>query len=180
MDTVRYIRSSLEYAVSFRRAVDAVARERKYLAAVTGFPEESTVEFVRSIVEGDLAQYFALSGERVVGWCDILPRRREGFTHVGVLGMGVLAEFRGKGIGRELLRMAERHAVEVNGIEKVELEVFGENARAIAFYDRSGFAREGVRVSSRKLDGRYDDIVLMGKFLSGTGAGDGTRNPNHG
>lgn len=170
MDTVRYIRSSLEYAVSYGRAVDAVARERKYLALVAGFSQESTLKFVRSIIEENLAQYFAMFEERVIGWCDILPRRQEGFAHVGVLGMGVLADYRGRGIGRELLGRTVRHAVEVNGIEKVELEVFAGNSGAIAFYERNGFKREGVRVSSRKIDGRYDDVVLMGGFFPRNGA----------
>ena len=44
---IRYEHASEKYAESFGAAVDAVARERKYLAATTGFPPESTLEFVR-------------------------------------------------------------------------------------------------------------------------------------
>lgn len=175
MDAVLYRHSSIEYAGSFGRAVDTVARERKYLAATTGFPAESTIEFIRMIGENDYAQYFALLGDDVIGWCDILPRRQEGFIHVGVLGMGVLPDFRRKGVGRRLLDRTVCHAAEINGIEKIELEVFKSNAGAMTLYERSGFVREGVRVRSRRLDGQYDDVVLMGRFLRDMEEAGGTR-----
>jgi GNAT superfamily N-acetyltransferase len=47
-----------------------------------------------------------------------------GFKHVGVLGMGLIREFRKKGIGSQLLKRTINHAKVYNGIEKVELEVF--------------------------------------------------------
>jgi ribosomal protein S18 acetylase RimI-like enzyme len=165
MNAIRYVRASEEYIASYCRAVDTVARERKYLAATAGFPEESTAAFVRDIERNDLAQYYALDSDAVVGWCDILPKSFEGMGHVGVLGMGVLAPCRGKGIGGNLLRRALRHAGEVNGLEKAELEVFRSNAVALGMYERAGFVVEGERIDARKLDGRYDNIVLMGKKL---------------
>jgi RimJ/RimL family protein N-acetyltransferase len=47
------------------------------------------------------------------------------------------------------------------GIERVELDVFASNQRAIAFYQAAGFVIEGVKRHARKLDGRYDDNVFM-------------------
>lgn len=40
----------------------------------------------------------------MIGWCDIIPKNQEGFTHVGNLGIGLLAEYRHKGIGSVLLQ----------------------------------------------------------------------------
>ncbi|MBN2352099.1 MAG: GNAT family N-acetyltransferase [Spirochaetales bacterium] len=162
---IRYEHASEKYAESFGAAVDAVARERKYLVATTGFPPESTIEFVRDLVENNLAQYFALDGETVVGWCDALPMRSEGFRHVGVLGMGVLPGHRGRGIGTKLIRLTIKHAKKVNGLEKIELQVYKSNATAISLYEKAGFFREGERIDARKLDGRYDNLVLMGLKL---------------
>jgi ribosomal protein S18 acetylase RimI-like enzyme len=162
---IRFERASERYAVSFCSAVDAVARERRYLASTTGFPEDITREFVRNIEKNNLAQFYALDGEMVVGWCDILPRQYEGFRHVGVLGMGVIALHRGKGIGKHLLWSALNHAKIVNGLEKVELEVFKSNTVAISMYESMGFIREGERINARKLDEQYDNVVLMGKRL---------------
>ncbi|MDA3809259.1 MAG: N-acetyltransferase [Spirochaetaceae bacterium] len=101
----------------------------------------------------------------MVGWCDVLPNSTVGFKHVGVLGMGLIREFRKKGIGSQLLKRTINHAKVYNGIEKVELEVFKSNINAISLYERSGFVFEGERVKSRKMDGVYDNLVLMGKEL---------------
>ncbi len=163
--SLHYEQASVKYAKSFGLAVDAVARERKYLASTTGFSEESAVAFVRNIVHRNLAQFYAIESGAVVGWCDILPRAYEGMTHVGILGMGVLAPFRGKGVGKKLLRLALAHAKKANGLEKVELEVFKSNTTAMMMYAKEGFVVEGERMDSRKLDGIYDNIILMGKKL---------------
>jgi len=56
---IRFEKASSKYAVSFCSAVDAVARERKYLAGTTGFPEDITREFVRNIEKNNLAQFYA-------------------------------------------------------------------------------------------------------------------------
>jgi hypothetical protein len=64
-----------------------------------------------------------------------------------------------------LLERAIEHAKAINGIEKVELEVFESNENALKFYQKHGFFQEGRRVKSRKLDGQYDNIILMGRFI---------------
>jgi RimJ/RimL family protein N-acetyltransferase len=53
----------------------------------------------------------------------------------------------------------------VKGIERVELEVYASNIPAISLYEKSGFVREGVKRKARKLDGGYDDIVVMALFI---------------
>jgi ribosomal protein S18 acetylase RimI-like enzyme len=74
--------------------------------------------------------------------------------------MGVLPEVRGRGVGRRLAEAAIAAAKE-QGAERIELEVFASNTRAIALYEKLGFVREGVKRRARKLDGEYDDIVQM-------------------
>jgi RimJ/RimL family protein N-acetyltransferase len=49
-------------------------------------------------------------------------------------------------------------------MEKVELAVFASNEVAQHLYRRLGFAVEGIRVRARKLDGEYDDELLMALF----------------
>ena len=105
----------------------------------------------------------ALVDDAVVGWCDITPTSFEGMTHVGRLGMGVKAGFRGQGIGRGLLKAALNRAFG-QGLERVELEVFRSNDSAARLYEAHGFLREGVKVGARKLDGLADDILLFATF----------------
>jgi ribosomal protein S18 acetylase RimI-like enzyme len=123
-------KTSVDFSESYCRAVDTVARERKYLGSTTGFPVERTIEFVGLIVSNNWPQYYAIENGEVVGWCDAIPKSYEGLTHVGVLGMGVLAPFRGKGLGSQLLEKVIEHA-KVIGIEKIELDVYESNKAAI-------------------------------------------------
>jgi len=163
--SVEIVYCNLDLAESFGRALDSVARERRFLASTEGFALDSTLEFLSFVVENNLAQYFALLDGRVIGWCDIMPKGYEGLNHVGVLGMGLLPEFRGLGIGRRLIDTTIAHARDVNGLEKVELEVFASNSGAIKLYVKTGFQLEGRRMKARKIDGNYDDFILMGLFL---------------
>jgi RimJ/RimL family protein N-acetyltransferase len=106
----------------------------------------------------------------VVGWCDIIPSKREAFSHCGTLGMGLIKEYRGQGIGTRLLRATLQKARQ-NGLERVELEVFAANGAAIRLYEREGFRVEGKKVRAARLAGAYLDVVLMARFLSGEPGG---------
>jgi RimJ/RimL family protein N-acetyltransferase len=161
MDEVRIVPTAEQYAESFNAAVDAVARERRFIGFVEAPPLENTRQFVKWIVGGAGFQMLAVThGDQVVGWCDIVRHHLDGFRHVGRLGMGVLLAYRGRGLGRRLavetIRAAQR-----DGIERIELDVFASNEPAIALYRALGFSTEGVKRRARKLDGRYDDNVFM-------------------
>jgi GNAT superfamily N-acetyltransferase len=94
-------------ALGFRTALDSVCRERKFLAAIAAPSVERATEFVRKNVELGYPQFVAAIGGRIVGWCDVIPGDpNEGKAHVGRLGMGVVREFRGQGIGGRLLKAA--------------------------------------------------------------------------
>ena len=151
-------------AISIREAVKAIAAEKWYLATVEGFSLKQTRAFLRHIVDGDLPQVMAIAEETVVGFCDILPNPAMGFTHVARLGMGVRSEWRRQGIGRRLLEACLARAKNAD-VEKVELEVFSDNIAAVRLYESFRFSREGVRVRGRKLDDRYQDVVLMALWI---------------
>jgi RimJ/RimL family protein N-acetyltransferase len=57
-------------------------------------------------------------------------------------------------------------AAQKAGLKRVELEVFASNVPAIALYLRSGFVIEGCKRRARYLDGKYDDLILMAKWLT--------------
>jgi ribosomal protein S18 acetylase RimI-like enzyme len=148
------------YIESFQKAVDAVARERKFIGFVEGPPLEQSAAFVRHILAGNGAQFLAVSGDIVVGWCDIVRNQHEGFRHVGRLGMALLPHYRGLGFGRLLANHTLESARQL-GIERVTLDVLASNVRAIALYRKLGFVQEGTKRRARKLDGRYEDEVFM-------------------
>jgi RimJ/RimL family protein N-acetyltransferase len=159
------IRAALEAdAPSACAAVNAVAAEKWYLATIDGFSLEQTRTYLKSIIDGSLPQVLAVVGDEVVGFCDILPNPAKGFTHVGRLGMGVRFEWRRQGIGRQLLDACLALARSA-AIEKVELEVFSDNVGAIRLYESIGFRQEGLKIRGRKLENRYQDVILMALWL---------------
>jgi ribosomal protein S18 acetylase RimI-like enzyme len=149
------------FAESFHRCLDSVARERRYLALVQAPPVDATCEFVRNNIANAVPRFVAVtSNDEVVGWCDLTLPALDGFTHCGHLGMGVRHDYRGRGLGTALLR-ATMQAARDKGLERVELEVFASNLPAIELYRKQGFVTEGVKNKARKIDGKYDDVVLM-------------------
>ena len=150
--------------LGFNEALNEVCAERKYLASINGFSIEMHWDFLCEVLLRGAPQIVALNDSKIIGWCDIRPRELEGFTHVGRLGMGVKKAYRRLGIGELLLDECLRDA-RSGGIEKVELEVFSDNIPAVQLYRKHGFLEEGRKIKARKLDGNYQDIILMGLQL---------------
>ena len=63
-----------DHVESFHRALDTVARERKYLLFLEAPALEDTRAFVLGSLAGGNPHFVAEAGSEVVGWCDI--RRR--------------------------------------------------------------------------------------------------------
>jgi RimJ/RimL family protein N-acetyltransferase len=149
-----------EHIAGFHRAVDFVSRERKYLAFLQGPPLESSRQFVANNIENGFPQFVALAANDVVGWCDVIPKPRAVHAHSGVLGMGLLPEWRGQGHGRALIA-ATLDAARRFGLTRIELTVYADNVRAIALYRSVGFQQEGVLKDAALIDGVYLDSLLM-------------------
>jgi L-amino acid N-acyltransferase YncA len=144
----------------FHRTLDFVARERRYLAFLEGPPLEGTRAFVLDHIKRGLPQFVAISAGEVIGWCDITPRERPVYAHAGVLGMGLLPQFRGQGIGIGLIRRSLA-AARAFGFHRVELTVREDNANAIELYNKVGFETEGVQRHAMQVDGAYENLIFM-------------------
>lgn len=151
---------ALSHAESYRACLDVVAREKKYLAQIEALPVERIREFVGASVASDAVQFVALDGQRVVGWADIFPAWAHAIAHCGSLGMGVLPEFRGQGIGEQLLAACIAKA-RTKGITRIELETRIDNERAIGLYRKLGFAHEAQKKNAMRFDGVYYDAIQM-------------------
>ena len=97
MASVEIVPITQDHIESFHRALDFVARERRYLSFLEAPPLESVRAFVLDNIKQGYPQLVAVSAGQVVGWCDVVPKPRPIYAHVGVLGMGLLPEFRGQG-----------------------------------------------------------------------------------
>lgn len=148
------------HIASYRQCLDAVARERRYLAQVEALPVEAVEAFLRRHLAGDAPIFVAVDAARVVGWADILPDWPYAKAHCGTLGMGVLAPYRSAGLGRRLLAACIEKAWR-KGLTRIELEVRSDNAAAIRLYEGVGFARECLKKRALRFDGVYYDALQM-------------------
>ena len=153
-----------KYFPSFHQTLSTVARERIYIEMIEAPPLEKLTSFQSNLIDKNGPVYYAVNNDRVVGWCDVFPLKNPRQDHRGALGMGLLSEFRGLGLGSKLLSAVLDHAKSF-GLEKVELSVYTSNVAAIALYKKFSFEQEGLIRKYRKLDGQYFDCLVMGKFL---------------
>lgn len=152
-----------DYA-SFQVCLDTVISEGKWLALVKAPSLSEIASFQNHLRKSSLPGFIAHDDRKIVGWCEINPAKAPGFTHSGTLGMGLLPEYRGHGIGGRLLRTVLVQAEPV--LERVDLRVFTHNVIAIHLYERLGFEREGILRRVRKVNGVYFDAVMMALLFS--------------
>lgn len=158
---VRQIRE--EDIEGFHTAVDAVAREHKYLALLEAPPMERARAFVQRNIEKGYPQLVAITNREVVGWCNVPPASREVMAHVGDLFMGLLPNWRGHGLGERLLRES-LVAADAFGYLRIELGVFAGNARAAALYRKAGFIEEGIKRRAILINGVFHDEIIMARL----------------
>lgn len=151
------------HIAGFREVLDAVARERRWLAFVEAPALPRIQSFVQNGLRNGMVHFVALDGGRVVGWCDINPKMHMALRHSGVLGMGVAASHRGHGVGGALLHAA-LDAAAARGLTRIELTVRAENVAAIALYRRFDFELEGRLHGYLVLDGREYDALQMARL----------------
>jgi RimJ/RimL family protein N-acetyltransferase len=102
---------------------------------------------------------------QIIGLLNFSNGGRKRIAHLGELSMSAHKVWRNRGIGRALLSTLILWAQEHPLIEKVCLEVFANNAGAIALYESLGFQAEGRLRREIKLGpGEYIDTIRMARF----------------
>jgi ribosomal protein S18 acetylase RimI-like enzyme len=150
----------------FRHAVDIVSREKKYLNFIEAPPLEKSRAFVLDNIAKNYPHFVAHADEKVVGWCDINPKiSRPTTIHVGELGIGLLPDYRGRGIGRKLMETTIKAGKEY-GLTRIQLGVHADNLNALKLYQSLGFEIEGLHKKSIKIDGVYKDDYTMALIVA--------------
>jgi ribosomal protein S18 acetylase RimI-like enzyme len=151
---------------SFHAALDRVARERKYLAMLEAPPLEKFREFVQGNIRNKIfPQVVAIAGGNVVGWCDVMTvSERPVHAHAGFITIGIVEEWRGRGVGGMLIDAAVESS-RARGLTRLELIVREENLPAIALYKKKGFDVEGLKRRANRVDGIYENAYVMGLLL---------------
>lgn len=125
--------------------------------------------FSRSYLEqlnaasGSLALLAILNGE-LVGEITLTAQPRR-FSHTAELGICVVQECCGRGIGTRLMNAALSWAQQSQQLHSIFLAVDRENEGAIRLYKRYGFAEYGCYEANSYYKGEYHDTVFMNLFF---------------
>jgi ribosomal protein S18 acetylase RimI-like enzyme len=115
----------------------------------------------RALADPDQQHLVATVNEVVVGFVVLAGVRDPGRVRE-LRRMVVGAEYRGLGLGRELLRRAVAHAWENLGARGVWLDVKPTNQRAITLYRSEGFRQERtIPGALAGPDGTLSDLIVM-------------------
>ncbi|MGW2103964.1 GNAT family N-acetyltransferase [Streptomyces olivaceoviridis] len=113
-------------------------------------PRESAVFTVEDLADGT-----------VIGMADY----RDLDPYAGVATLGVTIgerEFWGRGHGRDALRLLVDHLFGAYGLNRLELDTWSGNERAVRAFTKLGFREEGRRRSAVLVEGERYDRVLFG------------------
>ena len=146
-------------------AMEVVAGEGRWIGRELPLDREERVRsFTASINDPD---------ERLVLVAEIDGRLvgHLGLSHDGIghaeLGMLLLSEARGRGLGSALLDLATAWADAHPVVHKVTLQAWPHNTAAVALYRRHGFEVEGhLRQHWRRRNGELWDAVVMGLLVT--------------
>ena len=106
----------------------------------------------------------------VVGWASLnVFNARRAYEQVADLSLYVERDWRGRGVGRQLLEALIGRATEL-GYHKLVLAAFPFNEAGMRAYGRAGFREVGIYREQGRLDGRWVDTIVMEKILEGPNA----------
>ncbi len=111
----------------------------------------------------NLTRLVAVVDRKVVG-AIFLTRFENRRAHVGSIGMGVHDAYAGRGVGTALMAAVVDLSDRWLNLKRLELQVWADNARAIALYERFGFEREGLLRAEGFRDGAYADSLTMARL----------------
>ncbi|MBN2335595.1 N-acetyltransferase [Candidatus Bathyarchaeota archaeon] len=121
-------------------------------------------EMMKDVETGRSAKVIAEVDGRAVGQAN--ARKRGGrLRHTAGVGVFVKKEYRGQGIGSEMMRELERQAATLDA-EILYLEVYGISP-AVELYRRLGYVEYGRLPGGIKYRGEYVDCVSMYKTVDG-------------
>ncbi|BCB03663.1 GNAT family N-acetyltransferase [Bacillus sp. KH172YL63] len=147
-----------------------VLSENNYFISVLeefGRTDEEQIDWVQGILANERETLLvAEMNNRIVGWLVFKSQERRRLMHTGSFGVMIQRDFRGRGIGRELIMELLDWAEKNPLLEKISLGVFSTNERAISLYKQLGFQEEGRKVKEFKFgENEYVDDILMYKLV---------------
>lgn len=137
------------------------------IAGTLQLPFRTPEEIAQRLAEGPptLHRLVAEVEGKVVGSLG-LDTGRWRTAHLGRIGMMVHDAYQGRGIGTALMASAIELADLWLGLQRLELEVYTDNAPGLRLYQKFGFEIEGTKRRYALRDGVFVDAHVMARLRS--------------
>ena len=120
---------------------------------------------IRSAVTSGSLTLILEDEDHIAGFLSASRGSAARIRHRAYIVMGILKDYRGRGLGKKLFEELEKWAPE-HHITRLELTVMTHNDAAIHLYEKMGFQIEGTKKKSLLVNGIYVDEYYMGRILS--------------
>ncbi len=161
-------RATIEDAPGIVAIWQAIAAERIFSAVDRAFSIGQERAYIQGLTKREAIFVAETRGleRQIIGFqtLDRWATYTSSMDHVGQLGTFLLPGWRGKGLGHQLAEETFTFA-RSKGYEKLIILVRASNERGQRFYQSLGFQPCGRLARQTRIDGRYDDEILMELFL---------------
>jgi len=146
--------------------INSVIQEGSLTALYPTLTAEQEETFIQGLGPRSIMYVAELAGN-ILGLQTLEPLApyTRAMDHVAVLGTYVYRNYRQQGVGTQLTERTMAFARQ-EGYEKAVVYVRASNSGGQTFYRRMGFLPKAILERQVKIDGRYDDEVLMELFIS--------------
>ena len=156
------IKSDAAEIVDYLNAVGGESDNLLFGAEGLGMTVEQEEEYIEAENgRGASALLVGILNNNIICVGHITALEKPRVAHLGEVGISVLKEFWGIGVGTCLMNEIIRVSKESGALEALHLGVKADNAPAIALYRKLGFRETGRFPGFFKINGRYYDEIKM-------------------
>lgn len=164
--TVEIREAQIDDAEELRITIKEYVEESEFVPYAKGefkLSIEEEKQWIQSFI--DIPNGLLLVGiidGKIVGNIDLNSNKREMLQHTSIIGIGILKEYRGLGLGsiffQETINWAKNHS----SLEFLSLETYATNKVGIALYEKFGFKQAGLLSNFIKVSpNEYVDSITM-------------------
>jgi RimJ/RimL family protein N-acetyltransferase len=153
----------------FLELINSLVDEKAEIYVTEKFTREAEAEWLTKVLSRlEKDEQFFLAAEvdnKVVALSDFQMKEGDPEQRAGNFGIIVKNGYRDLGIGTRILKTMLEQAASF-GFQKVTINAFATNQRAIHVYKKVGFAETGIIPNRHFRQGRFIDEVTMAKRIS--------------
>ncbi len=158
-----YLRPLEKEDMTFLRVWANDAEIRKLTGEVMPMSQTGADQFLERVKNDENRVWFVVvlrESDRIIGEAGLLrifyPWRTADLTII----LGDRFQW-GKGYGREAVHLLLDYAFGALGLHRIAIGVVGFNERALRFYEKVGFRREGIQRDGYYFNHQFSDFIMM-------------------